>query len=125
MKLEKMTTLLVVDAIEPLLPTWEKLGFATAVKVPEKGKLDFVILASNELELMLQTRASLTEDLPDVAKLSPAHLLYADVKSLDEAERTLKGARVIVSKRRTPYGAFETWVELAGGTVLGLSQLPD
>jgi hypothetical protein len=48
--------------------------------------------------------------------------LHADVESVDAAERALTGARVIVSKRKTFYGAIETWVELEGGQVLGLAQ---
>ena len=82
MQLEKITTLLVVDSIEAVLPTWNKLGYSVSVRVPETGTLGFVILQGEPGELMLQTKRSLKEDLPAVAKLKPAHLLYADVKSL-------------------------------------------
>jgi hypothetical protein len=122
MKVEKLTTISIVDAIEPLLPTWEKLGYGVTVRVPDKGACDFVILSGNAGELMMQTRKSLAEDLPGVAKLAPAFVLHADVKSVDAAERAVAGARVIVSKRTTFYGAVETWVELAGGQVLGFAQ---
>ena len=79
MKLDKLTTLLVVDAIEPALPAFGKLGYEVTVRVPEKGTLGFVILAGGPGALMLQTRASLAEDLPAVAALEPRSLLYADV----------------------------------------------
>jgi hypothetical protein len=122
MKLAKLNTLLVVDNIEACLPTWKALGYAIQVRVPESGTLGFVILGSASGELMLQTKTSLEEDLPDVAKLGPTHLLYADVASLNAAKKALNGARVIVGERTTFYGAKEAWLELEGGAVLGLAE---
>lgn len=122
MKLEKLTTLLVVDAIEPCLPTWKKLGYEVTVRVPESGKLGFVILQGNAGELMLQTRASLGEDMSSVAQKKPSHLLYGDVKSLTAAEKALAGAKVIVPRRKTFYGADEIWFELENGFILGLAE---
>jgi len=122
MKFAKLTTLLVVDSIEACLPTWKAVGYAVQVRVPETGTLDFVILASESGELMLQTRNSLKEDLPGVAKLNPTHLLYADVKSLSAAKKAIEARRVIVAERTTFYGAKEAWLELEGGAILGLSE---
>ena len=122
MKLKKLTTLLVVDAIEPLLPTWQKLGYEIRVRVPDDGPLAFVILKGAAGELMLQTRAALLEDLPPVAERKPSHVLYGDVASLADAEKALAHARVIVPRRKTFYGANETWFELEGGLILGLAE---
>jgi hypothetical protein len=122
MKLQKLTTLLVVDRIDACLPTWEKLGYSVATRVPDQGVADFVILIGPPGELMLQSRSSLTSDLPDVAARRPAYLLYADVASLEAARESLAGATVIVPRRTTSYGATEAWFELAGGTVIGLGE---
>jgi hypothetical protein len=122
MKLEKLTALLVVDAIEPCLETWKKLGYQVGVRVPETGTLGFVILSGPSGELMLQTRASLAEDLPALAKKKPSHLLYGDVASLSAAEKSLVHARVLVPRRKTFYGANETWFELEDGMILGLAE---
>lgn len=122
--LKKLTTLLVVDAIEPALDSYCALGYSVAVRVPETGALGFVILqgpTADTAELMLQTRASLAQDLPLVAKKKPSFLLYADVVSLAEARRALGAAKVLVEERTTFYGARESWVELPEGTILGLS----
>ena len=123
--LNKLTTLLVVDKIEPCLPTWEALGYTLIVRVPDSGELGFAILqgpAAGAAELMLQTRVSLADDLPAVAERKPAFLLYADVDSLSKARASLKGAKVLVEERATFYGATESWVELPGGAILGLSK---
>jgi hypothetical protein len=129
MKLKKLTTLLVVDAIEPALVTWRNLGYEVTVRVPEQGPLVFVILAGTGGELMLQTRASLGEDLPAVAKQAPTHLLYGDVDSLSAAETALSHAKVIVPRRKTFYGATEIWWQLpngdGGGAILGLHESTD
>jgi len=122
MKLDKLTTLLVVDRIEPCLPTWQALGYDLTVRVPDAGELDFVILVSKTGELMLQTKRSLADDLPPVAKLSPSAVLYADVPSLAEARQALVGAEVLIPERTTSYGATESWLVLPGGTVLGLAK---
>jgi hypothetical protein len=120
--LNKLTTLLIVDAIEMQLPSWEKLGYQVTIRVPEAGPAGFVILTGPAGELMLQTRASLQDDLPDVLKRGPSFLLYGDVASIAQAKQTLPDATVIIAQRKTPYGATEAWLELPGGTILGLSQ---
>jgi len=122
--LKKLTTLLVVDAIEPALDSYRALGYSVTVRVPDTGTLGFVILRGptpDAAELMLQTRASLSEDLPAVAQTKPSFLLYADVTSLAEARRALSAAKVLVEERTTFYGATETWLELPEGTIVGLS----
>lgn len=123
--LKKLTTLLVVDEIEACLPTWQALGYSLTVRVPESGTMGFAILkgpSSGAAELMLQTRESLREDLPGVASKKPSFLLYADVDSLTQARGALKDAQVLVEERETFYGATESWVELTGGVILGLSK---
>lgn len=120
--IKKLTTILIVDAIEPHLPGWQKLGLAVSVRVPEEGPLGFVILSGRGSELMLQTRASLREDLPAVFELEPQMLFYADVTTLEQARTALGKHRALVKERTTFYGALESWVVLASGEIVGLSQ---
>ena len=122
MKLKKLTTLLVVDAIEACLATWQALGYEVTARVPDEGPLGFVILTGSTGELMLQTRANLAEDLPAVAATKPSHLLYGEVASLSDGERALSRARVLVPRRKTFYGAFEVWFELENSAILGLAE---
>lgn len=120
-KLNKLTPVLIVDAIEPALPSYQALGYELQVRVPEQGTLGFVILQGPAGELMLQTNDSLAEDLPAVVARKPSALLYADVDSLQHAKTALPDAEVIVEQRKTFYGATESWLLLPGGTVIGLS----
>jgi hypothetical protein len=120
--LKKLTTVVLVESIEKQLPSWEKLGYSVVTRVPDSGAAGFVILHGAAGELMLQTHASLAEDLPEIAKRKPSALLYADVESLSATKKALAGAEVIVDKRKTFYGATEAWLALPGGTFLGLSE---
>src|SRR6516225_5677887 len=101
--LEKLTPILVVSDIDACLPIWRALGYEVTVRVPEKGKPGFVILAGGAGEVMLQTSASLGEDLPTIAKRQPSHLLYADVPSLAKATKALANAKTLVPERKTFY----------------------
>ncbi len=122
MNLKKLTTLLVVDRIEPCLPSWLAVGYRVTVRVPEAGPLGFVILSSNAGELMLQTKKSLAADMPTVAAKKPRMLLYGDVPSLTQAKKSLRGAKVLVARRKTFYGATESWLELESKVILGLAE---
>jgi hypothetical protein len=122
MNVKKLTTLLVVDSIEPTLPTWEALGYTVSVRVPDHGPIDFVILTAKFGELMLQTRANLAVDLPPVAAENPQSFLYADVPSVEAAKKALPKAKVLIASRKTFYGATEAWLELEGGAILGLAE---
>ncbi|MFW6078722.1 MAG: hypothetical protein ACODAE_03825, partial [Gemmatimonadota bacterium] len=65
---KKITPLLYVEEIEPVLPFWvDRLGFEVTAEVPEGDRLGFVILARDGEEVMYQTRASVESDLPALA----------------------------------------------------------
>ena len=121
--IKQITPVLIVDAIEPVLPLWEKqLGFGRVAEVPHENALGFVILARDGAQVMMQTRASLAADLPPVAAANPTSVLYVDVESLAAAAAATKGAEVLVPERKTFYGAREIWVRDAAGQILGLSE---
>jgi hypothetical protein len=114
----KVTTVVVVDAIEPVLPHWEALGFAAVATVPHGETVGFAILAREGCELMFQTRASVREDL---GIEPPAFVLYCEVESLAAAAAAIPGAEVLIDERITPYGATERWVRDPAGNVVGLA----
>jgi hypothetical protein len=122
MNVKRITPVLIVDAIEPLLPFWaERLHFTKTVEVPHEAHLGFVILEKGEEQVMLQTKASLAVDLPALAKLGATSFLYADVDSIEAAQRAMQGAEILVPLRQTPYGAREIFV-LTGAQVIGFAQ---
>ena len=115
------TPIEIVEAIEPLLPFWtERLGFTQTVEVPHGDKLGFVILAKDDQQVMLQTRASIGDD---IAVLSPhlekrTVLQYIDVDSLDTLLACLGDWKLLLPPRTTFYGAREVVVQDPAGFVL-------
>lgn len=65
---------------------------------------------------MLQSRASLEADIPQVA--SAPLVLFAEVGSIEEALSAASGAQVLVRERFTFYGMREAIVRDPSGTVI-------
>lgn len=119
----KVTPVRIVDRIEPCLPFWcEALGYRKTAEVPHGDALGFVLLENDAGELMLQTRASLADDIAAVAKLEPHTVLFVEVRSLEAARKATRGAKVLVDERTTFYGMRETVVVDPGGTVVVFAQ---
>lgn len=118
--LRKATPVRIVDRIEACLPFWrDALGYEVRAEVPHDGALGFVLLVDAAGgELMLQSRASLSVDLPAVAALAPHTVLFLEVASLAAAQSAAKGAKVILEERTTSYGMRETVVLDPAGTVV-------
>jgi hypothetical protein len=125
LQIRKITPILAVDAIEPLLPFWvDRLGYAAVATVPHGDSLGFAILVNGDTSVMLQTRDSLRADLsPEVYDRfdGAPSVLYVDVGSLEEAERVLEGAEILVPRRRTFYGADEIWIREPSGSIVGFA----
>lgn len=124
--MKKLTPVMVVPAIEPVLPFWvERLGFARTVEVPHGDALGFVILAKDGVELMYQTEASVAADVPEAAAeargLTP---LFIEVEDLAAVQAALAGVDTLVAERTTFYGSRETIVRGPGGQLLTFAQFP-
>jgi hypothetical protein len=125
MELRKIVPIIVVDAIEPCLPFWtDRLGFTPVVEVPHEGRIGFVILAKDGLEVMYQTRASIAADAPGVATSAQGHgiVLYLDVDDINAVERMVSGLEVVVPRRTTFYSSEEIFVRAPCGTIVGFAQ---
>jgi uncharacterized glyoxalase superfamily protein PhnB len=124
---KKITPVLFVEALEPVLPFWDALGFTHAVEVPQGDRLGFVILERDGVEVMYQTRESVEHDEPRVLQGSlpaGATMLYIEVEDVDEiAGRFPAGTDVVNARRTTPYGATETIVRDPAGHVIAFGQM--
>ncbi len=117
--MQKLTPVLMVEAIEPCLAFWERLEFQNVAQVPHGEHLGFVILVKDAVEIMYQSRASVEEDLPSLAR-SPmgGSFLFIEVEDLDAVIDLLGDAPVLQPRRTTFYGMEEIAVrEPAGNAV--------
>ncbi len=124
--IKKLTPILFVEKIEPVLPFWtEHLGFVKTVEVPDGDDLAFVILQQGSVEVMYQTYSSVEKDLPailpDVRK-GPT-FLYIEVENLNALKPALKSATVYLPERTTFYGAREIGVRDPAGHFLTFAQM--
>lgn len=115
-----LTPILVVDEIEPCLPFWtERLGFQKTTEVPHDGRLGFVILDRDGVELMYQSKASISGDLPQLAGRGERAVLYMQVENIEELEAKMGGLEPVIPMRQTFYGAAEIgFADPAGNVVI-------
>jgi hypothetical protein len=124
--IKKVTPVLVVDRIEPLLPLWDALGFTRAAEVPHGDALGFVILARDGVEVMYQTFDSVRGDEPKVlegARAIGAAAVFIEVDDIEAlATQIPPGTDVIVARRQTFYGSTETVIRDGAGNVITFAQ---
>ena len=117
-RLKKLTPVLVVDDLAPCVAFWtERLGFQKQVEVP-----GFAILVRDAVEIMLETRATLREDIPLLADVGGTASLYVEVTDLDALDASLKDVPRVFPRRQTPYGMDEIAVRDPAGHLVLLAK---
>ena len=121
--MKKLTPVLYVEEIEPVLAFWERLGFERQNEVNEGDRLGFVSLHNGPVEVMYQTRASVLNDVASLAD-SPmgGSMLFIEVHDLDAVAAALGDTEYVVPRRKTFYGAEEIIVREPGGNIVGFAQ---
>ncbi|HEU4464389.1 MAG TPA: VOC family protein [Gemmatimonadota bacterium] len=121
--MKKLTPILVVEAIDASLPFWvDALGFTKTVEVPHEDALGFVILEKDGYEVMLQTIASMTADVPVTVPPPGGSVLFLEIEDLSAIEEAVADYELLVPRRKTFYGAEEIFVREPGGNVVGFAQ---
>lgn len=121
---KKITPVLFVTEIEPVLPFWvEKLGFTKTIEVPHGNKLGFVALQKGSTEVMYQSYASVAEDMPLIAETREGPtFLYIEVDNLDAVLKALKGSKIVQPERTAFYGMREVGFQEPGGHYVTFAQ---
>jgi hypothetical protein len=122
--MKKLTPVIMVDAIEPCVPFWERLGFAKTAEVPEGDRLGFVILARDAVEVMYQTHESVAKDAAGLVPREHGHgaALFIEVSDIESVAQALAGVDIVVPRRQTFYGMDEIGVREPGGHVVMFAQ---
>ena len=122
--IKKLSPVIMVDAIEPCIPFWERLGFAKTAEVPEGDRLGFVILAKDGVEVMYQTFESVEHDAPGLLAGTRGHgpALFIEVGDIEAVDKALSGLEIVVPRRKTFYGMDEIGVREPGGHVVMFAQ---
>lgn len=121
--MKKLTPVLYVEEIEPVITFWERLGFEREIEVNEGDRLGFVSFKSGSVEILYQTRASVIKDAPALADIPMGgSILFIEVDDLDAVAAALGDTEYVVPRRKTFYGADEITVREPGGNLVTFAQ---
>ncbi|HWC16352.1 MAG TPA: VOC family protein [Terriglobales bacterium] len=126
MNVKKITPVLYANELEPCVRFWtERFGFQKTVEVPDDGRLGFVILQKDNVELMYQSFASARKDAPGVAAdiEGGRTFLYVEVANLEPFMAATKDANVVLPLRTTFYGAKEIGLKDPAGHVVVFAEM--
>src|SRR5580765_428329 len=118
MQVKKITPVLFVQEVEPCVKFWvDRFGFEKTAEVPDGDKLAFVMLQKGNVELMYQSFASADKDVGTISQMvrKGPTFLYVEVDNLDETINAVKGAEVVMPKRKTFYGSTEIGIKDPAG----------
>lgn len=122
LRIKSLAPILVVEDIAPSLEFWaDALGFAVTTTVPEAAPHAFAIVERDGVEVMLQTIASVDEDMRLGAAGEGRAILFITVESIDAVLAALPAAEIVVPRRETFYGADEVFLRAPGGHVVGFA----
>ena len=126
MNVKRITPVLLVNEIEPLLPFWmDRLGFIKTIEVPDGNKLGFVTFQKGSAEVMYQTYASVEKDAPPemsrAARKGPTYL-YMEVDNLDAVLAATKDVKKVMPERTAFYGMREFAVQDPEGHFITFAQ---
>ncbi len=126
MNVKRITPVLLVNEIEPLIPFWvDRLGFTRTIEVPDGNKLGFVIFQKGSVEVMYQSYSSVEKDAPPSmsaeARKGPTYL-YIEVDNLEAVLAALKDVRIVMPVRTAFYGMKEFAVQDPGGHFITFAQ---
>lgn len=124
MNVKRITPVLFVKEIEPVLPFWvDKLGFTKAIEVPNGNKIGFVALQKGSAEVMYQSYASLEANMPLLAETRKGPtFLYIEVDNLDAVLNALKDSKIVQPERTAFYGMREVGFQEPGGHYVTFAQ---
>ncbi|MBL8216327.1 MAG: hypothetical protein JNK87_36750 [Bryobacterales bacterium] len=113
----KITANLMMAELEPSVAFWQRFGMELTVSIPHGEKMGFAMLAGDGAELMLQSHASASEDVPAVeahCRTSKA-VLFIEMPDFDKVLQVLGDWPVAIPQRDTFYGMREIGVMEPGG----------
>lgn len=134
LRYEAIAPVLIVERVEPTRDFFrDRLGFTPTAVVAGEGGLGFAMLEKDGVTVMIQSHASVVEDVgPEAARAlnetisgRGAAALFVTVSDVDLVVPAIADADVIVPLRKTFYGMHEITVREPGGHAITFaSRLP-
>jgi uncharacterized glyoxalase superfamily protein PhnB len=124
--LKKLTPNMMVEDVAQTIAFYrDVLGFTTLTTVPDEPPFAFAILQRDGVEVMLQSRPSLSENVPALAgmPIGASQSFYVEVEDVKRLHQQIQGkAEIVVDMHDTFYGTREFYFRDLNGYVFGFSQ---
>ena len=124
--LKKLTPNLMVNNVNRSIAFYQEvLGFERLMTVPEEGEFDWALLKCGEVEIMLQSRGSLTQEIPALAGQARggALTLYIDVVDVEGLYEKIRDRVTLVQALHgTFYGTREFAIQDEDGFILAFAE---
>lgn len=116
----KITPVLVVDSVEASLIFWvDLMGFEKTAEAPEGDTIGFAIVTKDGAEVMLQSVASVRNDVPQFVEVDPGPaFLFIEVTDFGETLTRLSAYPITMPERTTFYGMREIGIREPGGHIV-------
>ena len=133
LRYESIAPVLIVERVAPSRDFFrDRLGFVQTTVIADGDELAFAMLEKDGVEVMIQSHASLLEDVgPDAARAVNETVsgrgavgLYVTVSDVDLVVPAVADADVIVPLRKTFYGMHEITVREPGGHAVTFASRP-
>ena len=101
------------------------MGFGVMMTLPESAPFDFAIVQRDGLELMFQSRTSLSENVPALAgsPIGASQTFYIEVSGIrDLYEQLREKVEIVVDFHTTFYGTSEFYFRDLNGYILSFSE---
>ena len=123
---KQLTPNLMVEDVNSTIDFYTNvLGFELLATVPETGQFNWAMLKQGNVEIQLQTRASLSEEIPAFKEkaIGGALTLYIGVEGIQELHERLEGRVTIVQDMHTTfYGTREFAIQDSNGFVISFAE---
>ena len=124
--LKKLTPNLMVENVAETLAFYrETLGFEIVTTLPEKEPFDFAIVHRDGVELMFQSRLSLSENVPALtgSAIGASQTFYIEVEGIRDLYEALREkVEIVVDFHTTFYGTQEFYFRDPNGYILSFSE---
>src|SRR5262245_33643117 len=124
--LKKLTPNLMVEDVQQTLSFYrDVLGFNTLMTLPDQPPFDFAIVQRDQVELMFQSRSSLSKNVPVLVgrPIGASQTFYIEVEGLTKLYEDLRDqVDIVVDLHTTFYGTQEFYFRDANGYILSFTE---
>jgi lactoylglutathione lyase len=124
--LKKLTPNFMVEDVRKTIEFYQEvLAFSVITTVDNEDEIGFAIMQREQVELMFQSRKSLSENVPALSgsAIGASQTLYIEVSGIEDLYKALRDkVEIVVDMHSTFYGTREFYFKDINGYILSFSE---